>query len=273
MTPSGSRSRSRLLISSLLVAPVLLAGCANGPFFVKKSDLNEVDSALSRQQAEIGSLKLLTMEQHQEALDHDIESTERILDAISEQVEKPSCPPAPKPAACVVNSENQNSSSPQRQENKLIVGQVERVLLAGPEFIYQARIDSGATTSSIDARNVERFERDGEDWVRFDIPVPSEDGSRAEEEELETLEREISRNANIIQASSEEAERRAVVKLQFSIGDHQQEAEFTLSNRENLEFPLLIGRNILRDVMLIDVGKELSANLSPEPFTDEDDDN
>lgn len=273
MTPSGSRSR--LLIASLLVAPVLLAGCANGPFFVKKSDLNEVDSALSRQEAEIGSLKLLTMEQHQEALSQDIESTERILDAISEKVQRPSCPPAPEPVACVVSSQgDSDTSGSERRDNKLIVGQVERVLLAGPEIVYQARIDSGATTSSIDARNVERFERDGEDWVRFDVPVPNSDGSRVEEEEeFETLEREISRNASITQASSEESERRAVVKLQFSIGDHEQEAEFTLSNRENLEFPLLIGRNILRDVMLIDVGKELSTELPNGVLTDEDDDN
>lgn len=271
MNVSGSRPRSRLLIASLLVAPVLLAGCANGPFFVKKSDLKEVDSALSRQEAEIGSLKLLTMEQHQEALTQDRASTDRILNAISEKVEKPSCPPAPKPepVECAAGQQDSGDGN-QRQDDKLIVGQVERVLLAGPELVYQARIDSGATTSSIDARNVERFERDGEDWVRFDVPVPASDGSRPEEEELTTLEREISRNASIIQASSEDPERRAVVMLQFSIGDHQQEAEFTLSNRDNLEFALLIGRNILRDVMLIDVGKELSAQLAPEPFTDED---
>jgi hypothetical protein len=45
------------------------------------------------------------------------------------------------------------------------------------------------------------------------------------------------------------------------IGDHQQEAEFTLTNRENLSHRVLIGRNVLRDVMLIDVGREFTTNL------------
>ncbi|HBF94298.1 MAG TPA: ATP-dependent zinc protease, partial [Marinobacter adhaerens] len=57
------------------------------------------------------------------------------------------------------------------------------------------------------------------------------------------------------------AERRVVVELQFFIGDHRQVAEFTLADRTNLTYEVLIGRNILRDVMLVDVGKEYATEL------------
>ena len=41
----------------------------------------------------------------------------------------------------------------------------------------------------------------------------------------------------------------------------RQVAEFTLADRTNLTYEVLIGRNILRDVMLVDVGKEYATEL------------
>lgn len=144
----------------------------------------------------------------------------------------------------------------------MIVGEVEKFYLAGPGLVYNARIDSGAETSSMDARNITRFERDGNSWVRFDVPLPNTG-------DFVTIEREISRRVRIIQSSTDESERRVVVELQFMIGNHRQQAEFTLTNREHLSHTVLVGRNILRDVMLIDVGKEFATQL-PESIPAED---
>ena len=36
---------------------------------------------------------------------------------------------------------------------------------------------------------------------------------------------------------------------------------YTLADRTNLTYEVLIGRNILRDVMLVDVGKEYATEL------------
>jgi len=47
-------------------------------------------------------------------------------------------------------------------------------------------------------------------------------------------------------------------------------AEFTLSDRSNLTYQALIGRNVLRDVMLIDVGKEYATELPESIRTDND---
>jgi len=100
--------------------------------------------------------------------------------------------------------------------------------------------------------------------VRFNVPLPDSD-------EFVTLESEISRRVKIIQASADEAERRVVVELQFMMGDHRQQAEFTLTNRGHLSHTVLVGRNILRDVMLIDVGKEFATEL-PSPLPNQDSD-
>ncbi len=131
-------------------------------------------------------------------------------------------------------------------EGKTIIGAVENVLIEDLDAVFQARIDTGATTSSIDARDVQPFERDGERWIRFQIQRPGE-------QEPVVLERPRSRRVRIVQAAVEEAEKRPVVELRIRIGAATQIAEFTLSERSNLQFPVLIGRNILRDMMIVDV--------------------
>lgn len=252
-----------------LIGALVLTGCASNSYFVDKNDLGDLNSAVSRQQADITFIKQQTLGQHQFLIEQSSADTQRVLDTIREQVEEPACPPVPEAEACLVNPESGRGGKGRadRLNGKVIVGEREKFFLVGPDLTYEARIDSGATTSSMDARNIRRFERDGNDWIRFDVPVP---GTKSE---LKTLEREIARNAKIIQANDEDSERRAVVELQFAIGDHHQQAEFTLSDREHLSHPVLIGRNILRDVMLVDVGKEYATELPKSLPDDEDPDN
>ncbi|MDY6840436.1 MAG: RimK/LysX family protein [Pseudomonadota bacterium] len=219
---------------------------------VPKTDLNELQGSIKSQRATLVTMEENATARHEQALDHNQSATQTILDAIATQVEKPECPPLQARKQCPATDNSKGRAD--RLKGKVIVGEVENFYLAEPGLIYKARIDSGAETSSIDARNITRFERDGSNWVRFDVPVPGDDT-------FVTLEKEISRRVRVIQASSEEAEHRVVVELQFFMGDHQQVAEFTLADRTNLTYQVLVGRNILRDVMLVDVGKEYATEL------------
>ena len=139
-----------------------------------------------------------------------------------------------------------------------VVGASEKVFLTPPDIHLPARIDTGAATSSVDARDIRHFERDGKKWVRFHVVDP-ESGEKVE------LERQIVRHVRILQSATEEAERRPVIELQFVLGGVSQTAQFTLSDRAHLEFPLLIGRNILQDVMLVDVGKTYTTTPQVPP--------
>ena len=144
--------------------------------------------------------------------------------------------------------ETQNVKYADNSGDKQVVGAVEKVLITPPGEILSARIDTGAVTSSLDATDIEWFERNGRDWVRFKITNPKTNKEF-------TLERRIVRNVKIIQAVMDEVERRSVVKLEVTIGKTTQNAEFTLSDRGHMEYPVLIGRNILMDIMVVDVSK------------------
>ncbi|SDX71723.1 ATP-dependent zinc protease family protein [Marinobacter mobilis] len=253
----------------LALSALLLAGCATDAYYlVSKQDIRQLDTTMSAQRSGLNTLLETSVEQTDTLIRQNQLSTEQVLIAIQEQVKPPVCPPIPAPVRCEIPAERQNTTANtgQRLDGKLVVGARERLLLIDPGFVYVARIDSGAETSSLDARNIRRFERDGQDWVRFDVPIPNTEGDHL------TLEREIVRNVRILQSNVDEHERRAVVELQFAIGDHQQKAEFTLTDREHLSNNILIGRNVLRDVMLVDVSKEFTNELPDSLHSAEEED-
>lgn len=145
--------------------------------------------------------------------------------------------------------------SPEMSSNgdMLLVGELEQVWLQNLQLALPARIDTGAETASLDARSIEIFERDGRRWVRFEILHP-------ESGEPLPMERRLKRMVSILQASTTEPERRPVIKLDLTIGHVSQTAEFSLSDRSHLDYQVLIGRNILQDVMVVDVSKK---NIAP----------
>lgn len=156
---------------------------------------------------------------------------------------------------CLADSMNPQLLSDQ-QLDKQVVGEKEEVLFTDLDLVMRARIDTGATTSSLDAQDIQLFERDGEEWVRFYVTDP-------DTEEPIQLERKRVRRVLITQANVETPERRPVIEMQVTIGRITQEAEFTLADRSHLEFGVLIGRNVLRDVMMVDVSKVNFAPLVP----------
>lgn len=139
-------------------------------------------------------------------------------------------------------------------ENKLIVGEIENVWLPELNLILQSRIDTGATTASLDAREIQSFERDGEQWVRFNMINP-------ETKQTVRFERKQVRKVKVNQSNTPTPEARFVIELQVVLGGVSQLAEFTLSDRSHLGYQVLIGRNVLRDVMIVDISQSHIAPL------------
>ncbi|HDZ46784.1 hypothetical protein LCGC14_0121130 [marine sediment metagenome] len=133
---------------------------------------------------------------------------------------------------------------------KTLVGRSEWVGFPGVGTYLQARVDSGANTSSLSAKDITRFERDGEDWVRFKLAL-NEDDVVVESQRDEWIEAPIERRVRILQASGEES--RPVISLLMTLGPISENVEFTLNDRTHLVYPVLLGRRFLMDIALIDV--------------------
>ncbi|KOO09469.1 ATP-dependent zinc protease family protein [Vibrio hepatarius] len=133
-------------------------------------------------------------------------------------------------------------------DGKLILGEQEWVYVKGLDENFDARIDTGATTSSISAVDITPFERDGKDWVKFKI---EHDGIKSKELALP-----VERWVKIRQSSADGTHRRAVVEAWIQIGDLEAKTEFTLTDRTHLTFPLLLGRSFFKDVAVVDVARK-----------------
>ena len=89
--------------------------------------------------------------------------------------------------------------------------------LTGTDLNLPARIDTGAVTSSLDARNIEIFSRNKADWVRFKTP-----DSKGE---LITLEKPVTRFVQIKRHGLEN-ERRPVITMDAQIGAIKRPTQF-----------------------------------------------
>ena len=69
-------------------------------------------------------------------------------------------------------------TSAQADNDKEIFGYVEDIKVMELGWVMEAKLDTGATTSSIDAREIEPFEKDDDDWVRFKV-VDRDTGTEA----------------------------------------------------------------------------------------------
>jgi hypothetical protein len=110
----------------------------------------------------------------------------------------------------------------------------------------QVKIDTGAYTSSLHCLKAELV--DGKlEFILLDEEHPEFTGIKYTFRKFDQRE---------IKNSFGEAELRFIIKTKVKIFGEVIRAEFSLSNRGNLKFPVLLGRKILRHRFLIDVTKK-----------------
>jgi hypothetical protein len=122
-----------------------------------------------------------------------------------------------------------------------------------------AKLDTGAKTSSLHARKVERFSKEGEPWVRFALD-DLEDG----EDTPIWVERPLVRTA-YIKSHQREVSKRDVVTMTVCKNGRDHVAEFNLVDRSKFNYPVLLGRSFLKDVALVDAGATFLYKADTDP--------
>ena len=130
-----------------------------------------------------------------------------------------------------------------------VYGWREHIEIKGIREKLQAKLDTGALTSSIHAEEKEFFERDGKKWVRFLVKDKRKDKTISGR-----LEAPLVRVTKIKEPGGVSVARE-VVLLSFRLGDRKFRGEFTLNNRSNMLAPVLIGRSIIKDLGWVDVSR------------------
>ena len=132
----------------------------------------------------------------------------------------------------------------------LIIGWRENIALPdlGIDRI-KAKIDTGARSSALHAFHLQKFQRDGQEMIRFQVHPYQRDSKHTVTAEAKLLEHREVRN------SGGEAQLRPVILTTVKLGGKQWEIELTLTNRDVMGFRMLLGRQAVRHRFLVDPGK------------------
>lgn len=129
-------------------------------------------------------------------------------------------------------------------ESRTIYGLNEHVAIPDFGLEVPAKLDTGAQTASLSARDIERFKRDGETWVRFYLAI--------DEAHEHPLERPLARISKIKRRAGDfdpEEDKsytaRPVIELQLCMGSSLRSIEVNLTDRSAFQYPLLIGSDAL----------------------------
>jgi hypothetical protein len=229
---------------------LLFSGCAQvaQPSTVDqlRLELQQIQDSLDDTGAQVTAL-FAERSISSENIDIQLDTLNDSIDRLDETVNK-NCPVQTAAAPEQQCTPTTNQSVVVAGEGKMLLGEVERVWVDPPGLQMIARIDTGASSSSLDANNITSFERDGDDWVRFDV-------SNSAGEQV-TIERPVEKYVRVFQQADKSGSRRPVVDLRLVLGDVRDTFSFTLADRSHLEQGMILGRNFLTDVALVDVSKQ-----------------
>ncbi len=159
------------------------------------------------------------------------------------------------------------------QDNKMVVGERERVWLQPPGLSLTARIDSSSASNSLLVETLVEFERDGEQWVRFRVRQPDhvgQNGDMTDNGDGDTgreVERPILRHLR----AQGSGPRRPLVTLSVRIGDVDSNFEFILTDRSASDHQAVLGRNFLTGLALVDVSEQfIQPPFRPRSTSDSD---
>jgi hypothetical protein len=148
----------------------------------------------------------------------------RVLERI---VLRPAPPPPPPPPPATAG-----------ELDLPIIGAVEFVTVDPPGLRMEAIIDTAADGTTIAARNIRLLEKDGKRHVSYTLVDPV----TGDEHEIEALVRR--RVAN-----------QYVVRMWLALGDLRTRVEVSLTERSDMPYPVVVGRNLLTDVAIVDVSR------------------
>ncbi|MFT6918924.1 MAG: hypothetical protein ACJA2G_001558 [Cognaticolwellia sp.] len=135
-------------------------------------------------------------------------------------------------------------------KNKTIIGSLETITL--PDLTItdiQVRVDTGAKTSSLHVDNITKFKKNGKVMVRFDLHP-----------DIYNIENMVSCEAPIhdirrVKSSNGTSEQRYVISTPVKLGSELWPIEITLTDRSDMSYLMLFGREAIGERFLIDPSK------------------
>lgn len=126
---------------------------------------------------------------------------------------------------------------------KVTAGLLEPALLKDSGLVVAAKLDTGARICSLHATDIKKFTRDGSRWVRFT--------TLDHQEKPVTLEMPLAGHVKVKRHFGK-FQRRPLVMLTICLGGASREVEVNLVDRNHVTGRLLVGRNFMNGLIVVD---------------------
>lgn len=128
------------------------------------------------------------------------------------------------------------------------IGRIEKVNLVDLGFIdLDSKIDSGASTSALHAQNIKKVKIDDKYYVKFRLLDKTHPAYEDNDIKLPLY------KTKMVKSSNGFTEKRYSIRTRMKLGKKIYRIEFTLTDRKDMKYPLLLGTKFLRKKFLIDV--------------------
>lgn len=212
-------------------------------------DAQTLNASLAQQQGEIVQLIKSNQEQQNIAI-------ETLTKQVAQLQTSVNAKPQVQPQKTIV--EVPANCEPSPLGDKFVLGAIENVFVDEVKASFETRIDTGAESSSLDAHNIILFERDGKQWVRFDVFTNGKD------KPAQTFESKVERFVRIKQDANDNSDRRPVIHAHLQIGKYKAETDLNLTDRSHLDYQLLLGRKFMQDIAVVDVAQTfINGKVTP----------
>jgi hypothetical protein len=129
---------------------------------------------------------------------------------------------------------------------KIIYGYVEKVTLLGKNLSLPAKLDTGAKSASLNAINIREIDINGVPFLRFTVPTKTGEVLF----ECEYIGK-VKIKARAGESSTSRAKpgilSRPIVLMHLQLGNKARAIQVNLTNRKRFIYPLLLGRDAIKD--------------------------
>lgn len=146
-------------------------------------------------------------------------------------------------------------------EDPVRLGYLENVQIGNLALELKGKLDTGADTSSIHARDVEIYKRGKRDnWVRFRLVGRGGRSIRYDQNVIRFVQIKTKVGGTI---------RRPVIRMPICVGGVVGRAEINLADRAEFEYDVLIGREFLANRVVVDSGQSFTSDRVCDKDADE----
>lgn len=109
----------------------------------------------------------------------------------------------------------------------------------------KCKVDTGAKNSALHAFELDSFQKDDQNWVRFSIHIDEDDLSK-----VQTCEAQV-QDIRCVTDSGGNITERFFIETTLEIGGHKLSIPVSLTSRDTMAFKMLLGRTALRKAALV----------------------